>query len=217
VSTTQRVLLRRTYRGVAGVALTAALALSVTACGTSTEASDQTEEEQTTVSTSGFLITAADLPEGWRDSNSQGVDYRVTVCGVDIEPQPPARATSIRFSQGSVGPFLEQHVRVYDDDVASGVITGLREALPGCGSYEATGSAEGSPTAAFTVEPLIVDGAPEDSVAWRQTSQGDVPITSDQLLVRRGDVAILFVSYALKAIPEPSALEHAARALPAGD
>lgn len=190
--------------------------MSAAGCGAQ-EASDPTNAEETTVSTSEFLITAADLPEGWRDSNSQGVDYRVTVCGVDIEPQPPVRATSIRFSQGSVGPFLEQHVRVYGQDVASGVIAGLRDALPGCRSYEATGTAEGSPTATFTVEPLTVAGAPEDSVAWRQTSQGDVAITSDQLLVRRGDVAVLLVSYALKAIPDPAVLEQAARALPAGD
>jgi hypothetical protein len=209
--------LPRAPRTIAGVALTIALAVSAAGCGTSQSATDATDPEQTTASTSDFLITAADLPEGWRDSNSQGVDYRVTVCGVDLEPRPPARATSIRFSQGSVGPFLEQHVRVYDEDVASGVIAGLREALPGCRSYEATGTADDSPTATFTVEPLTVDGAPEDSVAWRQTSQGDVPITSDQLLVRRGDVAVLFVSYALKAIPDPDVLEQAANALPAGD
>lgn len=192
-----------------------ALTMSAAGCGTSTGTDPAPAE--TTVRTSDFLITAADLPEGWRDSNSQGVDYRLTICGVDIEPQPPARATSIRFSQGSVGPFLEQHVRIYDDDVVSGVIAGLREALPGCDSYEATGTAEGSPTASFAVEPLAVAGAPEESVAWRQTSQGDVPITSDQLLVRRGDVAVLFVSYALKAVPDPAVLEQAARALPAGD
>jgi hypothetical protein len=206
---------RRTGRGVTGVAVAVALAMSAAGCGTST-GSDPAPAE-TTVRTSDFLITAADLPADWRDSNSQGVDYRLTICGVDIEPRPPTRATSIRFSQGSVGPFLEQHVRIYDDDVASGVIAGLREALPGCDSYEAAGTAEGSPTASFSVEPLTVAGAPNESVAWRQTSQGDIPITSDQLLVRRGDVAVLFVSYALKAVPDPAVLEQAARALPAGD
>ncbi|MGV3758837.1 MAG: hypothetical protein ACO1PW_04740, partial [Actinomycetota bacterium] len=61
-----------------------------------------------------------------------------------------------------------------------------------------------------------VDGAPEESVAWRQTSQGDLPITSDQLLVRRGDVAVLLVSYALRATPDPAVLADAALALPAG-
>ena len=198
------------------LALAVAVAVLATGCGTATtDGADQAEEE-TTVRTSDFLIAADDLPDGWRDSNSQGIDYRVTVCGVDLEPQDPVRATSIRFSQGSVGPFLEQHVCVYDTDVASGVVQQLQEALPGCDSYEATGTAEGSPTAAFTVEPLVVPDAPADSVAWRQTSQGDIPITSDQLLVRRGDVAVLLVSYALKAIPDPAVLEQAARALPAG-
>lgn len=196
--------------------LAVAVALLATGCGTATDASDEARAEETAVRTSDFLISAGDLPEGWRDSNSQGIDYRVTVCGVDLEPQDPVRATSIRFSQGSVGPFLEQHVRVYDRDVASGVIAELSEALPGCDSYEAAGTAEGSPTATFTVEPLEVPGAPEDSVAWRQTSQGDIPITSDQLLVRRGDAAVLFVSYALKATPDAAVLEQAAAALPTG-
>ena len=198
------------------LALTVAVALLATGCGTDANEGTDPAEEETTVRTSDFLITADDLPDGWRDSNSQGIDYRVTVCGVDLEPTDPVRATSIRFSQGAVGPFLEQHVRVYDTDVASGVVQKLQAALPGCDSYEATGTAEGSPTASFTVEPLVVPDAPADSVAWRQTSQGDIPITSDQLLVRRGDAAVLLVSYALKATPDPAVLEQAALALPAG-
>jgi hypothetical protein len=199
------------------LALALAVAVLATGCGGATDATDAGAAAEDTVRTSDFLIGAGDLPDGWRDSNSQGIDYRVTVCGVDLEPRDPVRATSIRFSQGAVGPFLEQHVRVYDQDVVSGVIDGLRQALPGCRSYEATGTAEGSPTASFTVEPLEVEGAPADSVSWRQTSQGDVQITSDQLLVRRGDVAVLLVSYALKAIPDPAVLAQAAQALPEED
>ena len=173
-------------------------------------------DASSTVSTADYLISSEALPRGWGDSNSQGVDYRVSVCGVDLEPTPPVRATSIRFSEGPLGPFLEQHVRVYDSDVTSGVIDRLREALPGCSSYTVTGTGPDKPTARFTVEPLTVDGAPADSVAWRQTSHGKLPVTSDFLLVRRGDAAVMLMSYAIRRDPDPRVLEQAAAALPEG-
>lgn len=167
-----------------------------------------------TLRTSDLLITEDALPPGWQDSNSQGIDYRTTVCGVDIEPDDPVRATSIRFSQGPVGPFLEQHVRIYDDDVAARVVDRLRAALPGCEEYSTTGTSPDSPTATFAVAPLTVPGAPADSVAWRQTSQGDVEITADVLLIRRGVAAVLLMSYALRSTPDPKVLEQAAAAVP---
>lgn len=165
-----------------------------------------------------LLITTDALPDGWRDSNAPGVDYRVSVCGVDLEPQPPVRATSVRFSRGPLGPFLEQHVRVYDDDgVAARVAGQLRESLPGCASYDAGGSAPGSPAATFTVEPLTVAGAPDGSVAWRQVAQGDLPITSDLVLVPRGPAAVVLMSYAIRDVPDPRVLEQAVAALPDAD
>lgn len=160
------------------------------------------------------MLTARDLPEGWDDSNSQGDDYRVTVCGVDLEPTAPAKASSARFSRGPVGPFLEQHVRVYEDDVARRVVDELQRALPGCTEYEARGSAPHSPTAHFDVEPLTVEGAPAGSVAWRQTSRGDLPITSDLLIVPHQNTAVVLMSYALRDDPDPDVLEQAAAALP---
>lgn len=187
------------------------LLVGLSGCGGSSPGTTASDDP---VRSTDFLISSADLPRGWADSNSQGVDYRLTVCGVDIEPSPPGRATSIRFSQGPVGPFLEQHVRVYDDDVVSGVVAGLRQALPGCSEYEAQGTDPESPTARFTVEPLTVAGAPDDSVAWRQTSQGQVPITSDLVLVPRGDTAVMLMSYALRDTPDPRVLEQAVAALP---
>lgn len=204
---------RRRPGTLAGLVGVLGLGLALSACGDpgagGTAASDDAAPSATEL-----LITSDALPRGWGDSNSQGVDYRVTVCGVDLEPEPPVRAASIRFSKGPLGPFLEQHVRVYDSEVAGRVIADLARALPDCERYEAQGSTEGGPSATFEVEPLEVAGAPEDSVAWRQTVQGRLPVTSDQLLVRRGPAAVLLVSYAIRAEPDPDVLTRALAALP---
>lgn len=190
------------------------LAAALCACGTDTPtASDDDGGARST----DFLITSEALPTGWGDSNSQGIDYRLEVCGVDIEPKNPVRATSVRFSEGPLGPFLEQHVRIYDSDVVTDVIAKLRDALPGCTEYSAKGSRPDSPEARFVVEPLTVEGAPDDSVAWRQTSQDDLPITADLLLIRRGDSAVMLMSYALRADPDPAVLARAAAAVPEGE
>ncbi len=193
-----------------------ALLSLLTACGQATTAQDPGTTGEPSARPADYLIDGAVLPKGWRDSNSQGVDYRVTVCGVDLEPEPPAFATSTRFSQGPVGPFLEQHVRVYRQDVVSGVVARLEKALPGCSTYTARGTSADSPTATFTVEPLTVKGAPEGSVAWRQTSRGELPITSDLVLVPRGDTGVLLMSYAVRSAPDPAVLEAAVAALPHG-
>ena len=193
-----------------------ALLVLLTACGQASTPEDPRATSEPSARPADHLIDSSGLPKGWRDSNSQGVDYRVTVCGVDLEPEPPAFATSARFSQGPVGPFLEQHVRVYRQDVVSGVIARLRDALPGCSTYSADGTSADSPTATFTVEPLTVEGAPEESIAWRQTSQGELPITSDLLLVQRGESGVLLMSYAIRRAPDPAVLEAAVAALPPG-
>lgn len=197
--------------------LAAALGLVVllSSCGTDTPA-DPVAEDQATRSTD-LLLTSEALPTGWGDSNSQGLDYRLTVCGVDLEPETPARASSLRFSEGPFGPFLEQHVRVYRTDVIADVVADLRTALPDCTGYTARGTHPDSAEARFVVEPLTVKGAPADSVAWRQTSQGELPITADLVVVRSGDSAITLMSYALRATPDPAVLTRAVAALPRVD
>lgn len=192
-------------------------ALCLGACGTAEGGGDagRSATPSPTVRPADFLVSADDLPAGWRDSNSQGLDFRVTVCGVDLEPEPPLRATSIRFSQGPVGPFLEQHARVYAGDSPRRVVAALSAALPTCTRYDARGTNPQSRTASFTVEPLEVAGAPEGSVAWRQTSRGELPITSDVLLLPRGNALVALTSYALRAEPDPAVLEAAVAAVPA--
>lgn len=203
---------RHPARPLARLAAALGVAVLLSSCGTDAPA-DTSADDPATRSTD-FLITSEALPAGWGDSNSQGLDYRLTVCGVDLEPETPARASSLRFSEGPFGPFLEQHVRVYRSDVMADVLTDLRTALADCTGYTARGTRPDSPEARFSVEPLTVKGAPADSAAWRQTSQGDLPITADVLVVRSGDSAVTLMSYALRDTPDPSVLVRAAAALP---
>jgi len=201
---------------VALVAVQCAVAVLVAACGSGSGKAvpPASAASASTGRPTDFAIAATSLPPRWRDSNSQGLDYRVTVCGVDLEPKPPLAATSLRFAKGPVGPFLEQHIRTYSDDQAARVIRALQKALPGCTRYEAKGSDPQSRTATFRVEPLTVEGATSESVSWRQTTQGRLPITSDLLLTHRGNTAVLFMSYVIKGKPDPAVLAKALEALP---
>lgn len=160
-------------------------------------------------------ITAEDLPDGWRDSQPRRSGYRLTVCGVDLEPQPPVGTDELRFAQSGVGPFLEQYVRTYDSDRVTAVIEGLQAALPTCTRFTAGGDGEDA-RVEFTVEPLDVPGLAPDDVAWRQTSVAERPITADYLITRRGTSAVVLVSYAISGPPPSEVLDAAYRAVRSG-
>ncbi|GAB3590624.1 hypothetical protein GCM10027446_05890 [Angustibacter peucedani] len=157
------------------------------------------------------LVSPADLPEGFAASGGQSAGYRQTVCGVDIEPTPPVQQASARFSQGPVGPFVEQRVRVYPDDSATAVVAALRKALATCTSYQlpANGTA---PAATMAVRPLDLPQLGDESVAWRQVPQTDLPITTDVVLIRSGRTVVLMTSYALKEAPPETTVKQAATA-----
>lgn len=160
-------------------------------------------------------ITAKDLPDGWRDSQPRRAGYRLTICGVDLEPQPPTGTDELRFAQSAVGPFLEQYVRTYDSDRVTPVIEALRAALPTCTRFAAGAGGE-TARVEFTVEPLDVAGLAPDDVAWRQTSVAERPITADYLITRRGTSAVVLVSYAISGPPPSGVLDAAYRALRSG-
>ncbi len=114
-----------------------------------------------------YLIKVEDLPKDWRLSNDSEGGYRTQVCGVDLEPSPPAAAASVRFSMGPFGPFVQQYVRSYTDGTAERVITGLSEALADCTSSVATGT-KGTKSETFRIAPLELRSAGPEVVSWRQ-------------------------------------------------
>jgi len=162
-----------------------------------------------------WVIKVGDLPQGWRESNPPVGDFRVTVCGVDLEPALAIRAGAWRWTQSPVGPFLEQQVRVYRDDQAQQVISALKAAMRTCTKTEVPKSTNSSETATFTIKAITVAGAGPDSVAWRQTLVSDQPITSEVVLTRRGRTAVLFNSYTVGSKLDPNVLVRAVAALQA--
>lgn len=157
------------------------------------------------------LMRPEDLPDGFAPSAGQSEAYRQTVCGVDIEPSKPVQTASARFSQGPLGPFVEQRVRVYDDDSAAGVVQALRAALASCTSYQLPASAS-APAVTMAVRPLNLPQLGDESVAWRQVPQTDLPITTDVVLIRSGRTVVLVTSYAVKEAPPEATVEQAATA-----
>lgn len=156
------------------------------------------------------FISADDLPGAWRDSEPPGAGFKQLVCGVDIEPAKPVDGGAIRYSQGGLGPFLAQHVRIHTGATTpAAVVRDLKASLPGCTSYETKGSKADSPTVRFAVEPLTVEGLPEDAVAWRQTAAAGSRLTTDMVLVADDDALVAFTSYRLKDHPDPQVLEDA--------
>jgi hypothetical protein len=160
-----------------------------------------------------YLIKVEDLPQDWRLSNDAQGGYRTQVCGVDVEPSPPAADASARFSMGPFGPFVQQYVRSYADDTAERVITGLSESLPGCTAYVGTGT-KGTKSARFLIKPLELDGAGPEVITWRQTPESDPGLTTDLAFFRRGNTMIVFLSYALRVQPDPAVLGQAIKAVP---
>ena len=114
-----------------------------------------------------LLVPTSALPSGWTATQARDTrGYRMSVCGVDIEPNQPVDGAQQNWSASIDGPHLEQHVRVYADDTATTVTDALREKIPGCTTYTAEDADGGRST--FAVEKLPLAGVPSGTVAWRQ-------------------------------------------------
>lgn len=144
--------------------------------------------------------------------------YRMTICGVDLEPAKPLATGQRNWGRTTSGPYIEQHVRLYEGDTASTVIGGLATTMPTCTGYTAT---DDRGTSSFTVEPLTVPDAPKGTVAWRQrvavavpgpTAPTNTQIVQDVAVVRRGAAVVLFNSYAVGGAGDVAALSAALNA-----
>lgn len=114
-----------------------------------------------------LVLGAGAVTAGWTDSTPRETGgYRMTICGVDLEPSAPIDGAQKRWQNSPNGPFLEQHVRVYADKTAANVMAGLSRAIPSCPGYTAVDAGGGSAT--YTVERLAVPGAGAGFVTWRQ-------------------------------------------------
>lgn len=177
------------------------------------------------------------VPAGWQDSTPRETGgYRMTVCGVDLEPSAPLDGAQTRWQYSPNGPFLEQHVRVYSGGTARAVVGALEKAIPRCSQYTST---DGQTSATYRVERLVVPGAGAGVVTWRQrlTLPAPQPATTaatspaaptptatpaapvliqDVAVTRRGSSVVLLASYSVNAAPQPEVLATAVRALGPG-
>lgn len=148
-----------------------------------------------------------------RDTGS----YRMSVCGVDLEPSVPVDGAQKRWQSGN--DYLEEHVRTYSDKTAQNVLVALRSALPTCTTYT-----NGSST--YTVEKLAMPKAATDTVGWRQrltlpaqpaptstasptaapTPQTPHVLIQDVAVTAKGTSIVLLASYAVDVAPQPQVL-----------
>lgn len=177
------------------------------------------------------------VPAGWQDSTPRETGgYRMTVCGVDLEPSAPLDGAQKRWQYSANGPFLEEHVRVYSGGTARAVVGALQRAIPRCTQYTTT---DGQTSATYRVERLAVPGADAGVVTWRQrltlpapqpaattaTSPATAPVPTatattaapvliqDVAVTRRGSSVVLLASYSVNTPPQPEVLATAVRAL----
>lgn len=222
--------MRNRSRAAAVVALLGVM--SMAACGD--EQSPKSPPAAPPVSATGSATAAADdqalearaksrfLPDDafakpWRLSQPPQPGFRLTVCGVDIEPEEPRGSARRRFAQSSVGPFLSQYVQAHRDGLADEVVTKLKAALPSCTTFETKGESPSSPVSKFTIDKANFAPVPDNAVVWRMTSQGEHKITQDLALVADGEFLIGFVSIAAGNPPDATVITQAIDKLPPGD
>lgn len=133
-----------------------------------------------------MLLPEGSLGEGWRLSDPPQPGFRLTVCGVDIEPEKPLGVALRRFAKTGIGPFVVQHVEAHREGLADDVVTKVRAALPSCTSFSSGGESPQSPEETFIIDDVDFGEVPDDAVIWRMTSQGERKVTQDVALVARG-------------------------------
>lgn len=167
-----------------------------------------------------LLVPTSALPSGWTATKARDTrGYRMSVCGVDLEPTEPVDGAQQNWQGSIAGPYLEQHVRVYPDATASKVVADLAKKIPGCRSYTAK-DAKGKST--FAVEKLTLKGAPSGTVAWRQKvplfvpvagatpsappTMRSVEVVQDVAVRRVGAAVVLLNAYAVEKNPDDTVL-----------
>lgn len=205
--------LTRTLAGTIGLLLLGGLA----ACGSTTSsagagAQDHPPATTTPGGTHAQLISADVLPGGFRDSTGVSPGYRLTLCGVDLEPTPAVDHSAARFAVSEIGPFVEQRVRRYPDDSQERVLTAMASALRTCTTSVAEDPAHPGQRTTFAITPLDVGRYADQSVAWHQEPTSGPHVPTDVVLMRRGRTIALVTSYTLGKVTDPAAIRAAAAA-----
>ena len=156
------------------------------------------------VNLSAALLTAADLPSGWNQTNLN-IDLAATQpCGRAIPVVDAASAQQeIAFRQDRLGPYVAHRVMAYASGNAEEAINATRTLLDECKEWKGS---HGGRELTFRVSPssLNVGGIGDEAFAVRLTIHGFagggiagglidsvISAASDLVVVRQGDFTFL--------------------------
>jgi hypothetical protein len=156
------------------------------------------------VNLSATLLTAADLPSGWNQTNLN-IDLAATQpCGRTIPVVDAASAQQeIAFRQDRLGPYVAHRVMAYAGGNAEEAMNATRTLLDECKEWKGS---HGGRELTFRVSPssLNVDGIGDEAFAMRLTIHGFagggvagglidsvISAASDLVVVRQGNFTFL--------------------------
>jgi hypothetical protein len=198
------------------LALLAALCLVLSGCSGAGGApsSDPTPSGRESAEAGGeakqYLLDEGELPPGWRDATGQQHLGVPQLCGVVLEPDRLASATSKRFSKGFSGPFIIQYSFVAsDEEAAARAVDALVTESSTCSSFEAGGVTVGV-TRINDIEPVG-----EGFSALRATNTDQPDSQQDWVVFRNGAHVTVLIGYSVAQRPNYADLTAVARTISA--
>lgn len=157
--------------------------------------------EEAEASADALILSPDEVPGGgWEPGGPVAVDdFRQVVCGVDVEPNPPAGAFVARRVQPN-GLTLFQTVRPVGASQAAAVVAGLAEALPTCTTDERV---KGGQTLTYAMAPVALESS--GAVAYRQhRTDTDQGVWSYLVYFAARDSLVAFTTFSTSPEPAPT-------------
>jgi hypothetical protein len=187
-----------------------ALALVGAGCGDSdsNDAADDTSTTSTTArpaptqaEATAALLTAADLPGGWKVEPSGEGDSDDAPCAQlrTLDEQKAAAEASIEFAPGENGPAVEHEVLLFADvATAERYMTQAEQAVAACKSFAQDDPDIGKLTGTFTVSssPGLGDASLAASMSGKATG---FTLSGEIIAVRKGRAISLLSQIAVQA------------------
>lgn len=139
---------------------------------------------------SAALLTAADLPPGWRESApAPANDGGLPLCGEDLGGGDGDTAPSVRFQRGAGGPVLTQTIPLLPPGAAVYVWERVQEILRPCEWEQVTAAGL---RISGSLSPLDLPRIGDDSIALRlELRAAGGAIQGDIVALLRGDAIAL--------------------------
>lgn len=150
-----------------------------------------------------LLIAADQLPRKYRVANGQDYPGELKVCGVRLEPQDVRGFAMKRYTRSAVGPFLYEFAFVGAGASNRELVNQVQRKLETCAT-DVVSTDGGKVTYDVTaLRKLPRFGAASVGLKLQPRSEG---LTSEYLLIRRGEVLVLLLTVAPAEISLPREL-----------